>query len=208
MLVAGYEHDFTESLRYWRTRFVVIPAQQGPTFNQISGEKLSDEEIRLLGADKLADLFHRARWYKPNEKPEDTQPTRFLPTTLEPAACVLDEVLMNHLDKIHEQGPLRIKSNKTKSVEDTPLITLAKAMREEDGVPMSNHVWHRNVYPDSFTGYEFVSWLVREYRDVSTREQGTEWGVRLMDQGLLEHCRGAHGFMDGQATSDLARRVD
>ncbi|KAG8906511.1 vacuolar membrane-associated protein iml1 [Tulasnella sp. 403] len=195
MLVAGYEHDLAETLRYWRTRFVVIPSEQPPTFNQISG--LSDEEIRLLGTDKLAELFQRARWYKPHEKPDDFAPVRFLPTTLGPSACVLDEWLMSQLDEVHAQGPLRKKRNSTKTVEDTPLTALAKAMREEDGVPMKDNTWHRVVYPDSFTGYDFVSWLVREYKDVSTREQGTTWGIRLMQQGLIEHCRGTHGFLDG-----------
>ncbi|KIO23515.1 hypothetical protein M407DRAFT_27041 [Tulasnella calospora MUT 4182] len=197
MLVAGYEHDLAETLRYWRTRFVVIPSDSAPTFAQLSGEKLSDEEIRLLGAEKLAELFHRARWYKPNEKPDDVAPTRFLLTTLEPSACVLDEGLTAALDQIHEQGPLKKKPNSSKTVEDTPLATLAKAMREEDGVPMKDHIWNRNPYPDSFTGDEFVSWLVREYKDVATREQGAAWGVRLMEQGFMEHCRGAHGFLDG-----------
>lgn len=197
MLVAGYEHDLAETLRYWRTRFVVIPSENPPTFAQLSGEKLSDEEIRLLGAEKLAELFHRARWYKPNEKPDDVAPTRFLLTTLEPSACVLDEGLTAALDKIHEQGPLKKKPNSSKTVEDTPLATLAKAMREEDGIPMKENIWHRSVYPDSFTGEEFVSWLVREYKDVATREQGAAWGTRLMEQGLMEHCRGTHGFLDG-----------
>ncbi len=197
MLVAGYEHDLAESLRYWRTRFLVIPSEQPPTFAQLSGESLTDEEIRLLGTDKLAELFHKAKWNKPNEPPEDSFPTRFLPTTLDPSACVLDENLMAQLDKLQEEGPLKKKSNSNRSVEDTTLIGLARAMREDDGLSMKDHVWHRNVYPDSFTGYEFVSWLVREFKDVATREQATTWGTRLMEQGFMEHCRGKHGFLDG-----------
>ncbi|KAG8887158.1 vacuolar membrane-associated protein iml1 [Tulasnella sp. 332] len=197
MLVAGYEHGFAESLRHWRTRFLVIPSENPPTLNQMSGDRLSDEEIRLLGIEKLGDLFHKARWYKPNEKPEDFTPPRFLLTTLGPSACVLDEGLVSQLDEIHAQGPLRKKRSSTKSVEDTPLTTLAKAMREEDGVPIKDYVWHRVVHAESFTGYDFVSWLVREYKDVGTREQATAWGQSLMNQGLIEHCKGKHGFLDG-----------
>ena len=33
MLVAGYEQQFNESLRYWRTRFVVIPTLEPPTYS-------------------------------------------------------------------------------------------------------------------------------------------------------------------------------
>ncbi|KAG9009263.1 vacuolar membrane-associated protein iml1 [Tulasnella sp. JGI-2019a] len=197
MLVAGYEHNFAESLRYWRTQFLVIPSENPPTFNQMSGDKLSDEEIRLMGIEKLGDLFHKARWYKLNEKPEDFSAPRFLLTTLGPSACVLDEGLISQLGDIHAAGPLKKKRSSMKCVEDTPLATLAKAMKEEDGVPIKDNVWHRVVHPDSFTGYDFVSWLVREYKDVGTRDQGTAWGQSLMHQGLLEHCKGNHGFLDG-----------
>jgi len=70
-------------------------------------------------------------------------------------------------------------------------------MKEEDGVRIKLHKWHTAQYPDSFTGFDFVSWLVREFRDVSSRAQGTEWGVKLLSMGLFEHCRGHHGFLDG-----------
>jgi hypothetical protein len=70
-------------------------------------------------------------------------------------------------------------------------------MREEDGVRIRHYQWHLSQYPDAFTGYDFVSWLVREFRDVSSRAQGAEWGVKLQEQGLFEHCRGQHGFLDG-----------
>ncbi|KAG6334522.1 hypothetical protein ID866_4575 [Astraeus odoratus] len=84
-----------------------------------------------------------------------------------------------------------------KEIADMALAAIAKAMRDEDGVPIKLHKWHRTSYPDSFTGFDFVSWLVREFRDVSSREQGTEWGMKLLEQGLFTHCTGRHGFLDG-----------
>jgi len=199
MLVAGYEHHFNESLRYWRTRFVVIPTAERPHVTiGPSGEHLNDEEARILGIEKLAEQFTRLRWQPPEEKlSHPAPPVRFLPTTFDPAISVLDQSLMDQLDQIHAQGPLRKKMKSEREIGEMSLSTIAKAMREEDGVPITCYQWHRSQYPDSFIGYDFVSWLVREFMDVSTRAQATEWGVKLQEQGLFEHCRGYHNFLDG-----------
>ncbi|KII88192.1 hypothetical protein PLICRDRAFT_41333 [Plicaturopsis crispa FD-325 SS-3] len=198
MLVAGFEHQFSESLRYWRTRFIVMPTAEAPqTKLGPSGEMLNAEEIRLMGIDKLADMFSKLRWQFPEEKTNPPPPVRFLPTTLLPASSVLDSSLMAQLDELHAAGPLRKKMKSEREIGDTSLLAIAKAMREEDAVPIKHYQWHHLHYPDAFTGFDFVSWLVREFRDVSSREQGAEWGVKLQEQGLFEHCKGNHGFLDG-----------
>ena len=199
MLVAGYENQFSESLRYWRTRFLVIPSDDTPSVTSIgpAGEKLNEEEIRLLGMDKLADLFSKIRWVSPDDRGKPLPPVRFLPTDLEPVASVLDEALTARLDEIHALGPLKKKMKSEREISEMSLSTIVKAMREEDGVPIKDHRWHGTVYANSFTGSDFVSWLVREFRDISNREQAVERGAKLQEQGLFEHCRGAHGFLDG-----------
>ncbi|KAF9038818.1 hypothetical protein BDZ89DRAFT_945671, partial [Hymenopellis radicata] len=126
---------------------------------------------------------------------------RFLPTTLGPAASVRDDVLMHQLDQIHAGGPLQKKVKSEREIRDMSLSAIAKAMREEDDVPIKNNHWHRMQYQNLFTGFDFVSWLVREFRDVSSWSQGVEVGVevgvRLQHEGLFEHCRGHHSFFDG-----------
>jgi DEP domain-containing protein 5 len=195
MLVAGYEGQFNDSIRYWRTRFVVIPTQTPPSITV--DEKLNEEEIRILGIDKLAEIFTRLRWQPPDEKSITPQPLRFLPTTLSPAMSILDDTLMDKLDQIHAAGPLRKNIRSQRDIAELTLAGIAKAMRDEDGVPFKLNHWHKAHYHDSFTGSEFVSWLVREFRDVSSRGEGVAWGVKLLEQGLIEHCRGHHGFLDG-----------
>ncbi|KAJ8522922.1 hypothetical protein ONZ45_g618 [Pleurotus djamor] len=196
MLAGGYEQQFDEAVRYWRTRFIVIPTADAPLTNVgPSGEVLNDEEIRILGIEKLAEIFTKLRWQA--EDKSASPPVRFLPTTLGPAMSVLDESLMTQLDEIHTVGPLRKKMKSEREIADMPLASIAKAMREDDGVPIKHHQWHGTQHLNSFTGFEFVSWLVREFRDVSSRSQGVEVGVKLMEQGLIEHCRGHHGFLDG-----------
>ncbi|EIW84767.1 hypothetical protein CONPUDRAFT_87316 [Coniophora puteana RWD-64-598 SS2] len=205
MLVAGYEHQFNDSLRYWRTRFVVIPTTEAPPLtNEPVGEGLDDEEIRIMGIEKLAELFTKHRWQFPEDKDKDKAaqqllpPVRFLPTTLGPVVALSDEVLMAQLDEIHAAGPLKKKMKSEREIGEMPLQAVAKAMlREEDGVPMKMHHWHGVKYDNSFTGFEFVSWLVREFRDVSSREQAVEVGGELLKKGLFRHARGAHGLLDG-----------
>ncbi|KAI9508459.1 hypothetical protein F5148DRAFT_1284026 [Russula earlei] len=203
MLVAGYEQQFNESLRYWRTRFVVIPTLEPPTYGSLGigggGDRLNEEEIRILGIEKLMEMFSRVRWQPPDERATGPAPSvrLLLVTDVGPAAMVLDDNLMARLDEIHAAGPLRKKMKSERDIADMSLAAVAKAMREEDGVPIKEHRWQRQKYPDSFLGFEFVSWLVREFRDVSTRDQATEWAVKLQEQGLFEQCNGRHGFLDG-----------
>lgn len=201
MLVAGYEQQFNESLRYWRTRFVVIPTLEPPTYGGSvgsGGDRLTEEEVRICGIEKLTEMFSRARWHAPDERVAGPAPSvRLLVTDVGPAAMVLDDNLMACLDEIHEAGPLRKKMKSERDIANMSLAAIANAMREEDGVVIKEHRWQREKYPDTFLGFEFVNWLVREFRDVSTRDQATEWGVRLQEQGLFEHSRGRHGFFDG-----------
>jgi hypothetical protein len=205
-LVAGYERDLSDALRYWRTRYLVIPSEdpppapffapRGTTSANGEADTLDEEEIRLLGVtERLTELFSRARWLRPEER--DLPPPRFVETTLDPAYCVLDDGLMTQIEELHARGPLKKKRLSERSLEDMSLGAIARAMREEGGVLIKDHKWHGTEYPDSFTGREFVSWLVREFKDVSTREQGVEQGNRLLALGLFEHSRGAHGLMDG-----------
>ena len=198
MLVAGYEHHFNESLRYWRTRFIIIPTSEAPHITiGPSGEILNSEEARILGIEKLAEHFTKLRWQPPEEVLTPHPPVRLLHTTLGPAASVLDEDLMDNLDQIHAAGPLRKKMKSEREIADMSLSAVAKAMREEGAVPIKFYQWHHTQYPNSFIGYDFVSWLVREFRDVSSRAQATEWGVKFQEKGLFEHCRGLHTFLDG-----------
>ena len=154
MLIAGYENQLHDSLRYWRTRFIVIPsADPPPTNTGPVGEKLDDEEIRLVGMDKLADLFSRVRWQPPDcslGMGTQTQPiVRFLTTDLGPASCVLDETLVNRLDEIHALGPLRKNVKSEREISQMSLSAIAKAMREDPvGLPIKDYRWHGKIYTD------------------------------------------------------------
>ena len=181
----------------------MIPTLEPPTYSgSISGsgvsDRLNEEEIRILGIEKLMEMFSRVRWQPPDERAAGPAPSvRLLVTDVGPASMVLDDNLMARLDEIHAAGPLRKKMKSERDIADMSLAAIAKAMREEDGLPIKEHRWQRQKHPDTFLGFEFVNWLVREFRDVSTRDLATEWGVKLQGQGLFEHSSGRYGFFDG-----------
>jgi len=199
MLAFGYEQILTDSLRYWRTRFLVIPSDKRPEPRSATrgGKLLNEEETRLCGMVELAARFTAARWLRQDENPDSHAPVKFVMTTLDPVASVLDDQLMAKLDEVHHAGSLRKKPNSNRVLADMTLDAIAVAMRMPDGVAIRDNRWYNAYYPDSFTGEEFVSWLLREFRDISTREQGAEQGSKLEAQGLMRHCRGHHGFIDG-----------
>jgi DEP domain-containing protein 5 len=197
MLVAGYEHQFNESLRYWRTRFIVIPTAGPPNITTgANGEPLSEEEIRIHGIEKLADIFTKLRWVPPEDR-SLTAPVKFVHTTLSPVASVLDELVLTELDRVHAAGPLKKNMQSNREIAGMSLVDVARAMRESDGITIKTNVWLQRSYYDSFTGTDFVNWLLREFKDVSNRPQATELGVRFLEQGLFIHCKGSHGFLDG-----------
>ncbi|SPO24788.1 probable Vacuolar membrane-associated protein IML1 [Ustilago trichophora] len=200
-LIAGYvDEKFVESLRYWRTRFVLVPSEGSPPpMKAPTGEDLDDEEIRLIGTDKLAELFHRARFVRSKEERDQTHVQRFLPTSLDPAMSLQDEDFMKQLAEENAKQRAQSASSKKrlhKALSGRALDAVAKDMRS-GGLVINDRIWHRMLYSDTFTGADMVTWMCSEYTDVRSREDAVEWGIRLMEDGLFEHVHKAHGFLDG-----------
>ncbi|TFY75548.1 hypothetical protein EWM64_g8463, partial [Hericium alpestre] len=180
MLVAGYEHQFNESLRYWRTRFIVIPTAEPPSVKTgPAGEPLNDEEIRIIGIEKLAEMFSRVRWQSPDDHSAPMPPVRFLPTYLGPTASVLDDQLMAQLDEIHAAAAAEEDEER------------ARYRGDVAGADREGHArGGRRADQGAAVAYA-------DFRDVSTRDQAIEWGNKLQEQGLFSHVRGRHAFLDG-----------
>ncbi|KAE8229854.1 hypothetical protein CF326_g5162 [Tilletia indica] len=217
-IISGAEEPrFTESLRYWRTRFVLVPSEEPPKeMLAPNGSPLSNEEIRLMGMDKLADLFMKARFRSPQAAPAERGggggggggrsrgwDLRFIPTSLDPAASVHDENFMRALERfVQERAKERERDAvpaKAKRLADLSLDEIVKEMWKEDGLKIHDRLWHRIWYSDAFTGAEFVTWLCRKFDDVRSREDAVEWGTKLQEQGLFQHAGKARGFIDGHA---------
>ncbi|KAJ3288894.1 vacuolar membrane-associated protein iml1 [Borealophlyctis nickersoniae] len=74
-LIAGYQDEMTDDLRFWRTRFLLVPAESVSVHNNVvlnpSGENLDEEELRLAGFNKFLEVFEKAMWSGPGAGEED-----------------------------------------------------------------------------------------------------------------------------------------
>lgn len=220
-LIAGYSDDeeFGSATKYWRTRFVVVPSEGSPpAMKGSNGEDLSDEEVRLLGMDRLADLFSRARWRPKHHTPRSksrqsrtasrsnllTAPLRFIPTSLDPAMSLRDDEFMRRVEAAFQDDSIEADLRKQKrdtvnrQIKDLDYSTLVKDMYSPtSGLKINDRLWNRIMYRESFSGADFITWLCQEYDDVKTREEATEWGNRFIREQVLQHVNDYHGFLDG-----------
>lgn len=198
-LISGAEDELTDAVRYWRTRFILIPSDKPPPAMIAStGEALTVEEIMIVGASRLLETIGRNRWHPANDK-KPVLPPKLIPTWLDPSACVTDPNLMEELDRLQKgQSQVVARPEKRMEIKDMTLPVIASAMKDPlTGLQINDRWWHKIMYADSFQGDFFVTWLMTHYTDIKTREAATEWGNKLQKQGLIEHCDRAHGFLDG-----------
>lgn len=209
-LISGAEDELTDSVRYWRTRFILIPSDRSPEpMKAPTGEFFNPEEVLILGATRLLETIGKARWRKKGDS-RDTPPPKLLPTWLDPSACVTDVTLMQQLERIHKGLDEVARPQNRVEIQDASLRAIAEAMNDPKTGLIEDRWWHKIGYADSFQGDTFVSWLIAHYKDIKTREMAVEWGNRLQKEGLIEHCNHTHGFLDGyyfyRLTSEYSRQ--
>ncbi|WFD21319.1 vacuolar membrane-associated protein iml1 [Malassezia caprae] len=209
-IIAGYEDTFIESLRYWRSRFVLVPSEGSPPPMMAgSGDYLSDEEVRLMGMDRLAELFMRAEYY-PRGRPRHARdiPLRFLPTTLDPSSSLSDASFVealaernDELDRRHAHDP-RPRQRESAALSLSAIAEEMRASKRE--LKIHDRVWHRVLHRRTFTGADLVTWLCRTYSDIHTRDDAVQLGNKLLRAGHMEHTLALHGFLDGHYFYRLA----
>ncbi|OAX83993.1 hypothetical protein ACJ72_01642 [Emergomyces africanus] len=209
--LAGYRDHLTnctEQLRFWRTRFVLIPVQIPANARRPmqSYKEDNDEEIHLLGITQLTQMWQRYRYVPSEEKrlqppshKKDQNPLNILYQTSNPSEVVaaeLDRLLLDDpgLDnpslQLLPESELLQRSN-------ISLSALAQAIQGEKGVRMMDRRWHWRLHYNCFVGLEFTTWMLQNFRDIDTREEAVEFGNELMKHGLICHVQKRHNFRDG-----------
>ena len=199
-LLAGYEDSVTEmSCDFFHMKFVIVPAEPSVAAIPSPGEKLTDEEIRLEGLQKLVCLIEKGRYADPDAAPvklkEDFLPdihfyTGNLYNFLNEQAESFDISGTRPTNSLMVSDGLRFNTN-------IKLATLAQQLQSDGGLRLVDRTWHFKFHPHCFLGSEFVSWLVQNFEDISTREEALEYGQTLKERGLFEHVERRHGFLDG-----------
>ncbi|KAK4199689.1 putative vacuolar membrane-associated protein IML1 [Triangularia verruculosa] len=223
--VAGHNDELTEHLRFWRARFVLIPitGRHASLPRAQSGD--SDEEIRIEGIRKLAQLWQKYRYIPPNErrfqgpgarKKREVNPLNIVYKTEDPSVVIAAELeTLPLLEGLDRKGQL-VRSREQFSKKSYSLAALAEAIQqpvENGGVRMQNRRWHLRLHYNCFIGSDMTSWLLDNFEDLEDREDAEALGNRLMvsddkekdkeggkkeSGGLFVHVEKRHSFRDGQ----------
>jgi len=191
--IAGHDSEMTDSLRYWRSRYVLIPLASKNTIVPRTGD--SEEEIRLEGIRRLCQVWQKHRYVPPAErrfqapgprKRRDPNPLDIVYKTEDPSVVIAAELETLPLLEGLEAGPRRgqLVKNRAQFRKTTiNLAALAEAIQqplENGGIRMQNRRWHLRLHYNCFIGSDMTSWLLDNVEDLESREEAETLGNMLM----------------------------
>ncbi|KAJ4332147.1 vacuolar membrane-associated protein iml1 [Ascochyta clinopodiicola] len=214
--LAGYQDEFSDVLRFWRARFVLIPVEI-PSINRRPLPMLaedSEEEVRLEGIRKLTQLWQRYRYFPPEErfsqgststKQKDPNPLAIEYHTRDPSAVVAAgpvNTLFNRSDG--ELAGSNVSDADKYHSSNLDLKKLAEDLQGERGIPMLDRRWHWKLHYNCFLGFDLTNWLLNNFKDIDSRESAVDLGNQLMERGLFQHVQRRHQFRDGNFFFQIA----
>ncbi|CAI6342070.1 unnamed protein product [Periconia digitata] len=214
--LAGYHDEFSEILRFWRARFVLIPVDI-PTISRRPLPMLaedSEEEIRLEGIRKLTHVWQKYRYIPPEERhfhpatssgQKDPNPLAIEYHTRDPSAVVSagsDSSLLNE-NASDFQTSLFTESEQYHT-SNIDIEKLAEDVQGEKGIPIFDRRWHWKLHTNCFLGFDLTSWLLSNFKNIATRDEAVDLGNQLMVKGLFQHVQGRHQFRDGNFFYQIA----
>ncbi|RPA74109.1 hypothetical protein BJ508DRAFT_40208 [Ascobolus immersus RN42] len=209
--ISGYEDNVTDQLRYWRARFVLIPTDPLQTMRRSNQEgevvEDNDEEIRLIGIQKLTVLWAKNRWIPPEDRFYERvvnrkykrPPLEILYKTFDSSVVVaqqLESQVLADVDPSARRSQLFV-GNELFERGNLNLKTLAAEMQGPRGVRLQDRRWHFRLHRNCFIGSEMVTWMLDNFKDLDTRQEAVELGNEFMKDGLFAHVEGRHPFRDG-----------
>ena len=218
--LAGYHEDFSDVLRFWRARFVLIPIEIPSRRPLALVSEDSEEEIRLEGIRKLTQMWQKHRFIPPEERryqaplrtTKDTNPLAIEYQTRDPSAVVAAGVENSLLIESEATGSETqlFSEQELYHQSNVDLQKLAQDIQSEHGIPVMDRRWHLRLHYNCFVGADLVSWLLKYFKDVESRDDAVELGNSLMQRGLFQHVQQKHQFRDGnfffQIASEYRRR--
>ena len=214
-LISGYQEEMMDALRYWRARFLLIPAEVLSATNVVvnpTNDVLDEEEIRIAGFHKFLDTLEKSRWVPPSERNVAPKQTKrgieVQMTCLDTSSYVRNEAmkaidpsvpLASVLQKMGSSMNILSPSSSVpeRLSKSSTLHEIALAMQQVSGLSFKDRMWHVKVFKRVCLGSECVDWLIRTFNAIDTREEAVDFGNYLLQKGVLEHIYNRHGFLDG-----------
>ncbi|KAK6957257.1 hypothetical protein Daesc_000039 [Daldinia eschscholtzii] len=191
--LAGHTDEMTENLRYWRARFVLIPMYPRTSSTPVARNEDDEEEVRLEGIKRLAQLWQRHRFLSSSErqfqssgaKKRDPNPLDIVYKTEDPSVVIAAEMetlpLFENVESTNRKGLVSNKERFSKS--NFNVAALAEAIQqpvELGGIRMQTRRWHFRIHYHCFIGSDMTTWLLDNFEDLESREEAVELGNSLM----------------------------
>ncbi|KAI0899578.1 vacuolar membrane-associated protein IML1 [Annulohypoxylon nitens] len=191
--LAGHTDEMTETLRFWRARFVLIPMYPRTSSAPAPKNEDDEEEVRLEGIKRLAQLWQRFRFLSPSERQfqsvgarkRDPNPLDITYKTEDPSVVIAAEMetlpLFENVEASHRKGLVSDKERFSKTNFDVSV--LAEAIQrpvELGGIRMQTRRWHFRIHYHCFIGSDMTTWLLDNFEDLDSREEAVELGNSLM----------------------------
>lgn len=209
--IAGHRDHLTDAskqLRFWRTRYVLIPVHLPANAGRPrqSYNEDNEEEIHLLGINHMTNIWQRFKYVSPEErrfqppasKTKDQNPLNIMFQTSNPSDVVAAELDRLLVDDPGLDSPVQLlPDSELLERSNISLLSLAQAIQGEKGVRMMDRRWHWRLHYNCFVGLELTTWMLQNFRDIDTREEAVDFGNELMKHGLFHHVQRRHNFRDG-----------
>ncbi|CAN3362101.1 vacuolar membrane-associated protein Iml1p [Diutina catenulata] len=177
--VAGYDDALTDPTQFHQMKFVVMPTEVPKNTYVMSNDKLSDEEVRVEGLRKLVAAIERDK-------------------TREPEIMFYTGSLFDFLGSDFAATSDFVTTRSAANLStSTSLVALAQELQGPNGLQLTDRKWHFKKHLRCFVGSDFVSWLVDNFDDITTREDALAFGSQCMEQGMFKHVEARHGLLDG-----------
>jgi hypothetical protein len=195
-LVAGYQDEMTDSLKFWRTRFLLIPLWNSTfgnagralkNFLNPTGENLDEEELWIAGFRRYMEAVQKSRLVTPQESEPPLQGGKVLPThtldviytTLNPTSHVVSELdsfnsaFEHDFDMTSRSGSTSRKGGLSSSTLTTPTQSelLTKDVSPQTIVLAMEH-------PVNGVSFRNRRWHLRLYENVCIGHELIDWLVR------------------------------
>ena len=206
-VVAGYgDYIVDKKWNGFRAKFVVLPSNVSPNNFSIivngKSEVLTLEELRLEGLRRLINSITKCRLKSDKEK----KMKKNKKDEIQPEVTFYTGSLLNFINE--QQDSLDNDGNNLKDSlfvdesnlldKNTELFKIAYEVQYGvDKLTLVNRQWHWKQHLRCFVGSEMVSWIVRNFSDVTSRDEAIAFGQGLMDGGLFHHVLNKHNFLDG-----------
>ncbi|TLD23860.1 hypothetical protein PspLS_06803 [Pyricularia sp. CBS 133598] len=191
--VAGHDLELSESFRFWRARFVLIPIVNRTSLDPAAGEK--EEETRIEGIRRLGKLWQKHRYIPPSDRRfqdlgprhrKDPNPLDIVYKTDDPSVVIAAELetlpLLEGLEAGHRRAQLVTNKHQFRK-SSLNLAQLAEAIQqpvESGGVRMQNRRWHLRLHYNCFIGSDMIDWMLDNFEDLDSREEAEALGNVLM----------------------------